>query len=75
MKYSLFVYIVHSSLVVVIERFANKLIVPESKIYYIYMFVRPFLVFGLCVAGAYVFYRILDILRTRTISKENKING
>lgn len=75
MHYSLFVYIVHYSLVIVMERFANRLIVPESKIYYIYMFVRPFLVFGLCVAGAYVFYRILEILRTRNISKENKIDG
>ena len=57
-KYSLFIYVVHYSLIVVLERFSEKLVMPGSTTYYIYGFIRPFLIFGICWAGAYVFYKV-----------------
>lgn len=62
-KYSLFIYIVHYSLIVVMGRFSEKLIMPDSIVYYIYGFIRPFLVFGICWGAAYVFYKAMDILK------------
>ena len=62
-KYSLFIYVVHYSLIVVMERFSDKLIMSGSMVYYIYGFVRPFLVFGICWAAAYMFYKVLGMLK------------
>lgn len=62
-EYSLFVYIVHSSLMIVLERFAEKLIVPYSTAYYAYYFARPFLIFGMCLIGACLFYKLLNMLK------------
>lgn len=62
-EYSLFIYIVHYSLILGMERFAEKLIVPDSMVYYIYYFARPFLVFGICLVGAWLFYKLLRVLK------------
>lgn len=62
-KYSLFIYVVHYSLIVVLERFSGKLIMSGSTVYYIYQFVRPFLIFGISWVTAYVCYKVLDILK------------
>lgn len=68
-KYSLFVYIVHISVVVIMERFAGKLFIEGSGAYYGYRFVRPFLVFSICVIGAWMFYSLLDMLKKWKNSK------
>lgn len=65
MKYSLFIYIVHTSVLIVMNRFSDKLLVSGSATYYVYMFLRPFLVFGICVAGAWVFYSLLDMWKNQ----------
>lgn len=64
-KYSLFIYIVHSGLMIVMERLAEKLIVPNSALYYIYYFARPFLIFGICLIGAWLFYKLLNMQKNR----------
>lgn len=62
-EYSLFVYVVHVSVALVMERFSGKLIVEGSTAYYVYGFIRPFLVFAICVIGAWAFYRLLNMLK------------
>ncbi len=64
-EYSLFIYIVHYSLMLVMERFAERFVVPDSKVYYVYYFARPFLIFGICLMGACVFYKVLNMLKNR----------
>lgn len=63
--YSLFIYIVHYSLIVVTERISDKLVAPESTAYYVYGFARPFLIFGISLAAAWIFYKLLDVLKNR----------
>ncbi len=63
--YSLFIYIVHYSLMLVMERFAEKIFVSENVGYYVYYFARPFLIFGICVMGAWLFYKLLSVLKKR----------
>lgn len=60
-EYSLFIYIVHYSLMLVMERFAEKLLMPESAAYYVYYSARPFLIFGICLIGAEIFYKLLGM--------------
>lgn len=72
MKYSLFVYIVHCSVATVMERFADKLIVAETTIYYVYRFARPFVVFGISVAIAWAVYRVLDTRKIKTYKLEKE---
>lgn len=67
-EYSLFIYIVHYSLMLVMERFAEKLLVSGSIEYYVYYFARPFLIFGICVMGAWMFYKLLSVLKKRRIN-------
>lgn len=62
-EYSLFIYIVHYSLILVMERFAEKIIVSDSIGYYVYYSARPFLVFGICLVMGCVFYKVLDTLK------------
>ncbi len=63
--YSLFIYIVHYSLIVIMERISDKIIVPDSVAYYAYGFARPFLIFGISLVAAWVFYKLLDVLKNR----------
>ena len=62
-EYSLFIYIVHYSLILVMERFAEKIIVSDSIGYYVYYSARPFLVFGICLVMGCVFYKVLGTLK------------
>ncbi|MBQ2800383.1 MAG: acyltransferase [Lachnospiraceae bacterium] len=64
-EYSLFIYIVHYSLMLVMERFAEKVIIPGSKAYYVYYFARPFVIFGICLMGAWIFYKLLSVIKNR----------
>lgn len=64
-EYSLFIYIVHYSFMLVMERFAEKIIVPESMGYYVYYFARPFMVFGISLGVAWAFYKLMSLLKNR----------
>lgn len=62
-EYSLFIYIVHYSLMLVMERFAEKMLVSDSVAYYVYYSARPFLIFGMCLVGAAIFYKLSAMLK------------
>lgn len=67
-KYSLFIYVVHCSLISVLDRFAYKLL-PEGGLLAIYNYVKPLLIFAIAVIGAYVFTCLLSAWKVR---RENK---
>lgn len=67
-KYSLFVYIVHSSFISVLDRFAYKLL-PEGGLLTTYNYVKPLLIFTMAVIGACAFTCMLSAWRVR---RENK---
>lgn len=62
-EYSLFVYIMHYSFIILLECFFDSAIQVESKAYYIYRFAKPFLVFGGSVVSAWIFYNVLHLLK------------
>lgn len=62
-EYSLFVYIIHYSFIIVLESFFDSAIQAGSITYYIYRFAKPFLVFGGSVASAWIFYAMLHVLK------------
>ncbi len=64
-EHSLFIYIVHYSLMLGMERFAEKGVSSGTTIYYVYYFARPFLVFGISLMGAWVFNKLLGVLKNR----------
>jgi len=67
-KYSLFVYIVHVSLISVLDRFAYKLL-PGGTLTLVYEYAKTFLIFGISIVGAYVFYGLLNAWKMRKGNK------
>lgn len=67
-KYSLFVYIVHVSLISVLDRFAYKLL-PGGTVTLVYEYAKTFLIFGISIVGAYVFYGLLNAWKMRKGNK------
>ena len=61
-EYSLYIYILHYSVIIVMERFSEKLIVPNSMLYYVYGFMKPFIIFGISLLVALAFNKALGIL-------------
>lgn len=68
-EYSLFIYVTHSGLMVIMERFAEKIFVPGTVFYYIYYFARPFIIFGTCIIMAWIFYKIWNMFQKRYMAK------
>ncbi len=67
-KYSLFVYIVHVSLISVLDRVAYK-ILPGGAFTLVYEYAKTFLIFGISVVGAYVFYLLVNTWKKRKGNK------
>lgn len=67
-RYSLFVYIVHVSLISVLDRLAYKLL-PDGVVTLVYEYAKTFLIFGISIVGAYVFYLWLNTWKTRKGNK------
>ncbi len=63
-KYSLFVYIVHYSLISVSDRFAYKLL-PDGMLRTLYNYTKPIWIFVLSVAGAYLFDLVWNVWKQR----------
>lgn len=61
-EYSLLIYIVHYSVMIVMERFSEKLIVANNILYYVYGFVKPFIIFCISLFVAFAFNKALVIL-------------
>ena len=68
-RYSLFIYIVHFSLISVLDRFAYKLI-PDGICVTVYEYAKVFIIFALSLMGAYIFEQVMEKWNTR---KENKV--
>lgn len=62
-RYSLFIYIVHCSIIIIFDRIANMLL-PEDPMLIVYAYTKPILVFLASVIGAYIFTYILNLLKT-----------
>lgn len=64
-KYSLFIYIVHYSLMIVLDRVVGKILSKAAFLEKIYAYTKPLLVFLTAVAGAYVFSGIMNAWNIR----------
>lgn len=62
-EYSLFVYMIHYSFIIVLESVFDSAMAVDSGIYYVYRFAKPFLVFGGSVMSAWIFYYLLHRLK------------
>lgn len=62
-QHSLFVYIVHSSVIIVFDRFADMLLQNGRKLI-VYVYLKPVLIFLVSVIGSYIFTFILKSLKT-----------
>lgn len=68
-RYSLFIYIVHFSLISVLDRFAYKLI-PTGLCVTVYEYVKVLIIFALSLMGAYILEQLMKKWKNR---KENKV--
>lgn len=62
-RYSLFVYVVHISVLTVLERFVGGHL--SGRISNLYYYTRPVIIFCVCTIGAIIFYGVLDFLKRR----------
>ena len=62
---SLFIYIGHIAVRLVLDRFAEHFLLPGSGMYKIYEIFRPFICFGICVVGGMIFNKILDRIKRK----------
>lgn len=68
-RYSLFIYIVHFSLISILDRFAYKLI-PAGICVTVYEYAKVLIIFVLSLMGAYIFEQLMKKWNNR---KENKV--
>lgn len=66
-KYSLFIYITHASVNIVLDRFVGEPLMAHNAVYMVYGFVKVVIVFVACLIGGIVFYRLLNLLKFRGV--------
>jgi len=64
-KYSLFIYITHLSVSIVLDRFVGTPLMRSESAYMVYRYLKVVIVVAVCAVGGFVFYKILDLLKKR----------